>query len=87
MLRSNADPDLLVFDPKIKRSLRHIHFENTQYFQREGIASVRDSAYSSASETDIELPFSDIGTNTMGDLSRITLKLMGGASMALENQL
>ncbi|MED6226393.1 hypothetical protein PIB30_103245, partial [Stylosanthes scabra] len=84
---------VIVFDPEIERSLRfirevrhRIHFENTQYFQREEIASGSDSAYSSASKTDIELPFSDTGTNTMGDLLRITLKQMGGASMALENQ-
>ncbi|MED6124756.1 hypothetical protein PIB30_061883, partial [Stylosanthes scabra] len=92
MLRSNADPDLLVFDPEIERSLRHIrqvrrriHFENTQYFQREEISSGSDFAYSSALETDIELPFSDTGTCEMGDLSKVILKQMGGASMTLEN--
>ncbi|MED6165521.1 hypothetical protein PIB30_100317, partial [Stylosanthes scabra] len=87
-------PDLLVFDPEIERSLRHIRqvkrriqFDNTQYSQIEEVFSESDSAYSSASETDIELPSSDSGTSTMGDLPRITLKQMGGASMALENQL
>ncbi|MED6200526.1 hypothetical protein PIB30_086007 [Stylosanthes scabra] len=93
MLRSNSDPDLLVFDLEIERSLRHIRqvkhriqFENTWYSQIEKAFSESDSAYSSASETNIELPSSDSGTPTMGDLPRITLKQMGGASMALENQ-
>ncbi|MED6141865.1 hypothetical protein PIB30_107700, partial [Stylosanthes scabra] len=84
-------PDLLVFDPEIERSLRHIRqvkrriqFENTRYSQIEEAFSESDSAYSSASETGIELPSSDSGTPTMGDVPRITLKQMGRASMALE---
>ncbi|MED6150487.1 hypothetical protein PIB30_072761 [Stylosanthes scabra] len=93
MLRSNSDPDLLVFNPEIERSLKHIRqvkrriqFENTQYSQIKEVFSETDSTYSSAFETDIELPSSDSGTSAMGDLPRITLKQMGGASMALENQ-
>ncbi|MED6173543.1 hypothetical protein PIB30_060440 [Stylosanthes scabra] len=62
----------------VARELKH-------YSQVEEVFSESDSAYSSAFETDIELPSSDSGTSTMGDLPRITLKQMGGASMALEN--
>ncbi|MED6138242.1 hypothetical protein PIB30_072413 [Stylosanthes scabra] len=93
MLQSNSDPDLLVSDPEIERFFRHIrqvrrriHFENTKCFQIEEIASESASAYSFASETDIELPSSDTDTITMGDLPIVTLKQMGEASMALENQ-
>ncbi|MED6209959.1 hypothetical protein PIB30_059639, partial [Stylosanthes scabra] len=85
--------DLLVFDPETERSLRHIRqvrrriqFENSQYSQIEEAFSESDSAYSSAFEIDFELPSSDLGTSTMGDFPRITLKQMDGASMALENQ-
>ncbi|MED6116462.1 hypothetical protein PIB30_100518 [Stylosanthes scabra] len=56
------------------------------YFQLEEIDSESDSAYSSASETDIELLSSDTGSSAMGDLPRVTLKQMGGARMAQENQ-
>ncbi|MED6202549.1 hypothetical protein PIB30_106702, partial [Stylosanthes scabra] len=67
-------------------SQRRIQFENSRYSQIEEAFLESDSAYSSASKTDFELPSSDSGTSTMGDFPRITLKQMGGASMALENQ-
>ncbi|MED6151040.1 hypothetical protein PIB30_078548 [Stylosanthes scabra] len=63
MLRSNSDPDLLVFDPEIERSLRHIR------------------------QVKRHIQFEILSTSTMGDLLRITLKQMGRASMAMENQL
>ncbi|MED6141253.1 hypothetical protein PIB30_101455, partial [Stylosanthes scabra] len=91
---SNSDPNLLLFDPKIKRTLRRarqvrrrIEFENNLRSQTENLASVNNSSYSSNSDFDCDiLSSSDTGTSNMGDLPRITLKQMGGASMALENQ-
>ncbi|MED6111458.1 hypothetical protein PIB30_052471 [Stylosanthes scabra] len=94
MLRSNSDPNLLLFDPEIERTLRRarqvrhrIEFENNLRSQTENLAYENNSAYSSDSDFDCDILFSsDIGTSNMGDLPRITLKQMGGASMALENQ-
>ncbi|MED6223027.1 hypothetical protein PIB30_070055 [Stylosanthes scabra] len=92
---SNSDPNLLLFDPEIERTLRRarqvrrrIEFENSLHSQIENLASENNSAYSSDSDFDCDRLFSsDTGTSNMGDLPRITLKQMGGASMALENQL
>ncbi|MED6148885.1 hypothetical protein PIB30_057246, partial [Stylosanthes scabra] len=90
---SNSDPNLLLFDPEIERTLRRarqvrrrIEFENNLRSQTEYLASVNNSSYSSDSDFDFEISSSDTGTSNMGDLSRITLKQMGGTSMALENQ-
>ncbi|MED6113302.1 hypothetical protein PIB30_069547 [Stylosanthes scabra] len=89
MLRSNSYPNLLVFDPKIEITLRkvrrRIKFENNRYFQAEELASDEGSVYSSAFETDIEIPSSETSTDTMGDNPRRTLKELGGASVAHEN--
>ncbi|MED6223327.1 hypothetical protein PIB30_072903 [Stylosanthes scabra] len=94
MLRSNFNPNLLFFYPEIERTLRRarqvrrrLEFENNLRSQTENLASQNNSAYSSDSDSDCDiLSSSDTGTFTMGDLPRITLKQMGGASMALENQ-
>ncbi|MED6187995.1 hypothetical protein PIB30_081761, partial [Stylosanthes scabra] len=91
---SNSDPNLLLFDPEIERTLRRarqvrrrIEFENNLRSRTENLASENNSSYSSDSEFDRDtLSFSDTGTSNMGDLPRITLKQMDGASMALENQ-
>ncbi|MED6221961.1 hypothetical protein PIB30_059809 [Stylosanthes scabra] len=94
MLRSNSDPNLLLFDPEIETTprrarqvRRRIEFENNLRSQTKNLASVNNSSYSSYSDFDFEISSSsDTGTSNMGDLPRITLKQMGGASMALENQ-
>ncbi|MED6150014.1 hypothetical protein PIB30_068061 [Stylosanthes scabra] len=94
MLRSNSYPNLLLLDPEIERTLRRtrkirrrIEFENNLHSQTENLASVNNSSYSSDSDFDCDILSSfDTGTSNMGDLPRITLKQMGGASMALENQ-
>ncbi|MED6149885.1 hypothetical protein PIB30_066923 [Stylosanthes scabra] len=90
---SNSDPNLLLFDPEIERTLRRarqvrrrIEFVSNLRSQTENLASVNNSSYSSNSDFDSDiLSSSDTGTSNMGDLPRITLKQMGGASMALEN--
>ncbi|MED6140089.1 hypothetical protein PIB30_089841 [Stylosanthes scabra] len=91
---SNSDHNLLLFDPEIERTLRRarqvrrrIEFENNFRSQTENLASMNNSSYSSDSDFDFEISSSsDTGTSNMGDLPRITLKQMGGSSMALENQ-
>ncbi|MED6213964.1 hypothetical protein PIB30_098537 [Stylosanthes scabra] len=91
---SNSDPNLLLFDPEIERRLRRarqvrrrIEFENNLRSQTENLASVNNSSYSSDSDSDCEISSSsDTSTSNMGDLPRIILKQMGGASMVLENQ-
>ncbi|MED6137832.1 hypothetical protein PIB30_068744 [Stylosanthes scabra] len=54
----NSNPDLLVLDPEIQRTLRHIrqvrHCIQFRYFQTEELASESNSVYSSASDIDIE---------------------------------
>ncbi|MED6224266.1 hypothetical protein PIB30_082394 [Stylosanthes scabra] len=88
MLRSNSDPNLLLFDPEIERTLRRakqvrrrIEFENNLRSQTENLASVNNSSCSSDSDFDSDiLSSSDTGNFNMGDLPRITLKQMGGAS-------
>ncbi|MED6116466.1 hypothetical protein PIB30_100548 [Stylosanthes scabra] len=94
MLRSNSDPNLVLFDPEIERTLRRarqvrrrIEFENNLRYQTKNLASENNSAYSSHFDFYCDrLSSSDTGTSNMGDLPRITLKQMGGASLALENQ-
>ncbi|MED6175195.1 hypothetical protein PIB30_076067 [Stylosanthes scabra] len=88
MLRSNSDHILLLFDPEIERTLRRarqvrrrIEFKNNLRSQTENLAFENNSAYSSDSDFDCDkLSSSDTGTSNMGDLPRITLKQMGGAS-------
>ncbi|MED6137767.1 hypothetical protein PIB30_068057, partial [Stylosanthes scabra] len=89
---SNSNPDLLVFVSEIERTLRRasqvwrrIEFENYLHSQVESLATENNSVQSSDSDSEFEIPFSNAGDSTMGDLPRITLKQMGGASMALEN--
>ncbi|MED6226254.1 hypothetical protein PIB30_101806, partial [Stylosanthes scabra] len=62
----------------IERTLRHIRqvrrriqFENNQDFKIEELAPEDDFVYSSASETNIEIPSSNSGTNTVGEVPRI----------------
>ncbi|MED6140615.1 hypothetical protein PIB30_094955 [Stylosanthes scabra] len=84
---SNSDPNLLLFDPEIKRTLRRarqvrrrIEFENNLCSQTKNLASENNSAYSSDFDFDCDrLSSSDTGTSNMGDLPRITLKQVGGA--------
>ncbi|MED6224002.1 hypothetical protein PIB30_079599 [Stylosanthes scabra] len=79
---SNSDPNLLLFDPEIERTLRRarqvrrrIEFENNLRSQTENLASENNSAYSSDSAFDCDiLSSSDTGTSNMGDLPRIILK-------------
>ncbi|MED6200181.1 hypothetical protein PIB30_082575 [Stylosanthes scabra] len=88
MLRSNSDPNLLLFDLEIERTLRRarqvrcrIEFENNLRSQTENLASENNFAYSSDSDFDCDrLYSSNTGTSNMGDLPRITLKQMGGAT-------
>ncbi|MED6163571.1 hypothetical protein PIB30_081283 [Stylosanthes scabra] len=90
----NSNPNLLLFDPEIERTLRRarqvrrrIEFENNLRSQTENLATENNSAYSSDSDFDFDIPSSsDTGTSIMGNLPRITLKQMGEASMSLENQ-
>ncbi|MED6177861.1 hypothetical protein PIB30_102047, partial [Stylosanthes scabra] len=93
MLRLNSDPDLLLFDPEIERTLRHtrqvrrrVELQNTLRSQATRLSSDNDSIYSSDSDFESRTSSSDIGTFTMGDVPRLTLKQLGGASTALENQ-
>ncbi|MED6150509.1 hypothetical protein PIB30_072976 [Stylosanthes scabra] len=86
---SNSNPNLLFFDPEIKRTLRRarqvrrrIEFENNLRSQTKNLASENNSSYSSDSDFDCDIPSSsDTGTSIMGDLPRISLKQMGRASM------
>ncbi|MED6138479.1 hypothetical protein PIB30_074576, partial [Stylosanthes scabra] len=79
---SNFDPNLLLFDPEIERTLRRarqvrrrIEFENNLRSQTENLASENNSAFSFDSDFDCDiLSSSDTGTSNMGDLPRITLK-------------
>ncbi|MED6186067.1 hypothetical protein PIB30_063204 [Stylosanthes scabra] len=88
MLRSNFDPNLLLFYSEIERTLRRarqvrrrIEFENNLRSQTKNLASMNNSSYSSDSDSDCDiLSSSDTGTSNMGDLPRITLKQMGRAS-------
>ncbi|MED6220829.1 hypothetical protein PIB30_048593 [Stylosanthes scabra] len=90
--RSTSTPDLLLFDPEIERTLcrarqvrRQIEFESNLRSQTNDLASENDSAYSSNPDFDLDLS-SDSGTSTMGDVPMLTLKQLGGASTAMENQ-
>ncbi|MED6128258.1 hypothetical protein PIB30_095939, partial [Stylosanthes scabra] len=62
------------YDSKIERTLRnlrrirrHNHFENHSVVHPENTAPEEETIYSSAYESDFELPFSDIGTVVMAD--------------------
>ncbi|MED6116220.1 hypothetical protein PIB30_098062, partial [Stylosanthes scabra] len=59
---SNSDPNLLLLDPEIKRTLRRarqvrrrIEFENNLRSQTENLASVNNSSYSSDSDSDCDI--------------------------------
>ncbi|MED6163924.1 hypothetical protein PIB30_084805 [Stylosanthes scabra] len=90
MLRSNSEPDLLLFDPEIERTLRcarqvrrRLEFENNSRSQTAELASENNSVYSSDTDTDFELSTSsDTCTSIMGDIPRLTLKYLGDASTA-----
>ncbi|MED6225238.1 hypothetical protein PIB30_091734 [Stylosanthes scabra] len=82
-LASISIPDLLLFDPEIKRTVRHarqvrhqLEFESNLHSQTQNLASANNSGYSSDPDFDLELStsFSDSGTSTMGDIPRLTLK-------------
>ncbi|MED6211356.1 hypothetical protein PIB30_072898 [Stylosanthes scabra] len=93
---SNLNPNLLDFDSEIERTLRRarqvrrrIEFENSLRSQTENLATEETSVQSSYSDSksDFEIPFSPThaGTHTMEEHPTVTLRQMGGASMALEN--
>ncbi|MED6127322.1 hypothetical protein PIB30_087007, partial [Stylosanthes scabra] len=97
MLRSNPNPDLLDFDSEIERMLRRvrqvrrrIEFADSLRSQIGNLATEETYDHSSYSDSksDFEIPFSPThtGTHTMGEPPRVTLRQMGRASMALENQ-
>ncbi|MED6159298.1 hypothetical protein PIB30_041051 [Stylosanthes scabra] len=73
MLRSNLDPDLLLFDPEIERTLRRarqvsrrIEFENNLCSQAQELASENNSVHSSDSDTDFEFSSSsDTGASRL----------------------
>ncbi|MED6207981.1 hypothetical protein PIB30_040662 [Stylosanthes scabra] len=80
MKTSTSTPDLLLFDPEIKRTLRHarqvrrqIKFESNLHSQTNDLASENYSMYSSDPDFDLDLS-STPGTSTMGDVLRLTLK-------------
>ncbi|MED6135349.1 hypothetical protein PIB30_045609 [Stylosanthes scabra] len=81
MLRSNSDPNLLLFDPEIERILRRarqvrrrVDFE---YILCSQAAELADSDFRTSSDT---------STFTMGDVPQLTLKKLGGAYTVLDNQ-
>ncbi|MED6221650.1 hypothetical protein PIB30_056841, partial [Stylosanthes scabra] len=71
--RSNSEPDLLLFDPEIERTLRRarqvtrrLEFENNSRSQTIKLASENNSVYSSDTDTDFELSTSfDTGISIM----------------------
>ncbi|MED6226387.1 hypothetical protein PIB30_103204, partial [Stylosanthes scabra] len=86
MQRSSSTPDLLLFDPEIKRTLRRarqvrrrIEFESNLRSQTNDLESENDFAYSSNPDFDLDLS-SNSGTSTMGDVPSLTLKQLGGTS-------
>ncbi|MED6162521.1 hypothetical protein PIB30_071243, partial [Stylosanthes scabra] len=92
---SNPNPDLLDLDLELERTLRRarqvrrrIEFENFLYSQTENLATEEISVDSSLSDSESEKFFSPThaGTLHMAEPPRVTLRQMGGASVALENQ-
>ncbi|MED6123911.1 hypothetical protein PIB30_054097 [Stylosanthes scabra] len=82
-------------DLEIERTLRHarqvrrqIEFENSLHSQTENLAAEETSVDSSLSDSESEKFFSPthVGTLQMVESPRVTLRQMGGASVALENQ-
>ncbi|MED6163895.1 hypothetical protein PIB30_084508 [Stylosanthes scabra] len=93
MLRLRLDPDLLLFDPKIERSLRRsrqarrrAELDNTLHSQVARLASDNNHFHWSDfdSDSDTQSILFDTGTFAMGE--RLTLKQIGSASSALDNQ-
>ncbi|MED6148228.1 hypothetical protein PIB30_051062 [Stylosanthes scabra] len=94
ILGSNPNPDLLDLDLELERTLRRatqvrrrIEFQNSLYSQTENLATDEISVDSSLSNSESENFFSPIhaGTLNMAEPPRVTLRQMGGASVALEN--
>ncbi|MED6208828.1 hypothetical protein PIB30_048810 [Stylosanthes scabra] len=92
---SNPNPDFLDLDLELERTLRHakqvrrrIEFENSLYSQTENLATEEIYVDSSLSDSESENFFSPTHTGTlhMAEPPRVTLRQMGGASVALENQ-
>ncbi|MED6144835.1 hypothetical protein PIB30_019267 [Stylosanthes scabra] len=87
MSRSNSNPDLFLFDPKIERTLRRawqvkrqVELENTLRSQAARLESNNDFIHLSDSDSDSCTTSSDTaGTFIMGET--LTLKQIGGASM------
>ncbi|MED6217444.1 hypothetical protein PIB30_017691, partial [Stylosanthes scabra] len=85
MLRSHSDPGSLLFDPEIERTLRRTR----QARCRAELARLtlnNNPFYSSdsSSGSDTQSSSSVSGTPTMAE--RLTLKQLGGASTAFDNQ-
>ncbi|MED6170063.1 hypothetical protein PIB30_027243 [Stylosanthes scabra] len=92
MLRLNSDPNLLVFDPEIERTLKHarqtrrrMHFENSLISQAGELTSEENFVYSSASESDIELSSSKTGQPTRYPELNDNFELKSGLIKLLTN--
>ncbi|MED6209556.1 hypothetical protein PIB30_055783 [Stylosanthes scabra] len=82
MLRSHSDPGLLLFDPKIERTLRRARQARCRA-ELARLGSDNNPFDWSNSDSDTRTTSSDIGTLTMGE--RLTLKQIRGASTAFDN--
>ncbi|MED6127846.1 hypothetical protein PIB30_092040 [Stylosanthes scabra] len=83
MLRSHSDPGLLLFDPEIERTLRRAR----QARRRAKLARLALDNIPfdwSDSDSNTQTTSSDTGTFNMGE--KLTLKQIGGASTAFDNQ-
>ncbi|MED6221075.1 hypothetical protein PIB30_050969 [Stylosanthes scabra] len=84
-VQSHSDPGLLLFDPEIERTLRRAR----QAKRRAELARLASDNNpfnwcNSDFDSDTRTASSDTGTFTMGE--RLTLKQIGGASTAFDNQ-
>ncbi|MED6225307.1 hypothetical protein PIB30_092511, partial [Stylosanthes scabra] len=82
---SHSDPGLLLFDPEIERTLRRARQAKSRV-ELARLASDNNSLdwSNSNSDSDTRTTSSNTGTFTMGE--RLTLKQIGGASTAFDNQ-
>ncbi|MED6214271.1 hypothetical protein PIB30_101388, partial [Stylosanthes scabra] len=82
---SHSDPGMLLFDPKMERTLRRAR----QARRRAELARLASDNNpfdwsNSDSDSDTQTTSSNTGTFTMGE--RLTLKQIGGVSTAFDNQ-
>ncbi|MED6135813.1 hypothetical protein PIB30_050116 [Stylosanthes scabra] len=87
--------DQVSYDPEIERTLRNLrrircqdHFENHSVVQPENTTPEEETIYSSSSESDFELPFSDTGTVVMADNPNqgLTLRELCSSDLAFQLQ-